>query len=128
MAERIRRGTGVVKVLTKDTIVGVTVSLGVAVLGVHGADLCELLDAADRALYRAKRTGRDRVCLADPAGSPGAYSTTVHVEVKRVQDGKSVFSKSYPIAANTNGADRTSFTMVTEPIMLDVKKTVGFVV
>ena len=60
--------------LTKDTIVGVTVSLGVAVLGVHGADLSELLDAADRALYRAKRTGRDRVCLADPADhadSPG---------------------------------------------------------
>ena len=71
VAERIRRGTGVVKVLTKDTIVGVTVSLGVAVLGVHGADLSELLDAADRALYRAKRTGRDRVCLADPADSAG---------------------------------------------------------
>jgi len=75
VAERIRRGTGVVKVLTKDTIVGVTVSLGVAVLGVHGADLSELLDAADRALYRAKRTGRDRVCLADPADSlPGPCS------------------------------------------------------
>jgi diguanylate cyclase (GGDEF)-like protein len=71
VAERIRRGTGVVKVLTKDTIVGVTVSLGVAVLGVHGADLSELLDAADRALYRAKRAGRDRVCLADPRPSQG---------------------------------------------------------
>jgi diguanylate cyclase (GGDEF)-like protein len=71
VAERIRRGTGVVKVLTKDTIVGVTVSLGVAVLGVHGADLSELLDAADRALYRATRAGRDRVCLADPRPSQG---------------------------------------------------------
>jgi diguanylate cyclase (GGDEF)-like protein len=66
VAERIRRGTGVVKVLTKDTIVGVTISIGVAILGSHGDDLGELLDAADRALYRAKGSGRDRVCLSGP--------------------------------------------------------------
>ncbi len=67
VAERIRRGVGVVRVLTKDMIVGVTVSIGVAVLGSHGGDLGELLEAADVALYRAKRAGRDRVCLANPA-------------------------------------------------------------
>ena len=67
VAERIRRGAGVVRVLTKDMIVGVTVSIGVAVLGSHGGDLAELLEAADQALYRAKRTGRDRVCLASQA-------------------------------------------------------------
>jgi diguanylate cyclase (GGDEF)-like protein len=66
VAERIRRGVGVVRVLTEDTIVGVTVSIGVAVLSSHGGDLSELLNAADKALYRAKRTGRDRVCLSDP--------------------------------------------------------------
>jgi diguanylate cyclase (GGDEF)-like protein len=71
VAERIRRGTGVVKVLTKDTIVGVTVSLGLAVLGQHGGDLAALLDAADTALYQAKGAGRDRVCLANthPGGN-----------------------------------------------------------
>ncbi len=46
---------------------GVTISIGVAVLGSHGGDLVELLEAADLALYRAKRAGRDRVCLANPA-------------------------------------------------------------
>jgi diguanylate cyclase (GGDEF)-like protein len=65
VAERIRRGVGVVRVLIKDMIVGVTVSIGVAVLGSHGGDLGELLEAADQALYQAKRTGRDRVCLAN---------------------------------------------------------------
>jgi diguanylate cyclase (GGDEF)-like protein len=70
VAERVRRGAGAVRVLTEDTIVGVTVSIGVAVLGSHGSDLSELLHAADVALYRAKRTGRDRICLASPADEP----------------------------------------------------------
>ena len=80
VAERIRRGACVVKVLTPDTIVGVTVSIGVAALGSHGADLFELLAAADIALYRAKNTGRDRVCVYDPAdkasGATGATGMT----------------------------------------------------
>jgi diguanylate cyclase (GGDEF)-like protein len=69
VAERIRQGAAVVKVLTGDASVGVTLSVGVAVLGSHGGDLGELLNAADKALYRAKRTGRDRVCLAHPAAA-----------------------------------------------------------
>jgi diguanylate cyclase (GGDEF)-like protein len=67
VAERIRRGAGVVKVLSRDTVVGVTVSVGVAILGRHGSDLSELIGAADQALYRAKDAGRDRVCLAPAA-------------------------------------------------------------
>jgi diguanylate cyclase (GGDEF)-like protein len=67
VAERIRRGVGVVRVLTKDMIVGATVSIGIAALGSHGGTLVELLESADEALYRAKRAGRDRICLANPA-------------------------------------------------------------
>jgi diguanylate cyclase (GGDEF)-like protein len=67
IAERLRRGAGVIQVLAGDTSVGVTISIGVAVLGVCGRDLFELLAAADLALYRAKETGRDRVCLHVPA-------------------------------------------------------------
>ena len=67
VADRIRRGAAVAKVLDQDTIVGVTVSIGVAALGNHGSDLFELLAAADQALYEAKNKGRDRVCLYDPA-------------------------------------------------------------
>jgi diguanylate cyclase (GGDEF)-like protein len=79
VAERIRRGAAVLRVppvgpvvprdaaTPRGPLVGVTVSVGVAVLGKHGDDLSELLDAADKALYRAKRAGRDRVCLAEPA-------------------------------------------------------------
>jgi hypothetical protein len=50
----------------------ITVSIGAAVLGVHGTDLQGLLAAADLALYRAKAAGRNRVCLPgrpEPAGA-----------------------------------------------------------
>jgi diguanylate cyclase (GGDEF)-like protein/PAS domain S-box-containing protein len=42
-----------------------TASFGVAELG-NGEDLSQLMARADRALYEAKNTGRNRVSLADP--------------------------------------------------------------
>ncbi|HVX46128.1 MAG TPA: diguanylate cyclase [Mycobacteriales bacterium] len=42
----------------------VTASIGVALLGIDGNDVTELLAAADAALYRAKHLGRNRTCLA----------------------------------------------------------------
>lgn len=45
----------------------VTVSCGVAGTSEFGYVPQELLRAADMALYRAKDTGRNRVCRADPA-------------------------------------------------------------
>lgn len=44
----------------------ITVSVGVAALPNDGTNEKELLQAADAALYRAKREGRDRVVVADP--------------------------------------------------------------
>ncbi|MGH3168925.1 MAG: diguanylate cyclase, partial [Trebonia sp.] len=72
IAERLRRGVGLIRVLAGETTVGVTISVGISVLGPHGRDLFELLATADLALYRAKNTGRDRVCLYEPAdATPG---------------------------------------------------------
>jgi diguanylate cyclase (GGDEF)-like protein len=42
----------------------VTISVGLAATDTDGQDLRQLLARADRALYQAKQTGRDRVCLA----------------------------------------------------------------
>jgi diguanylate cyclase (GGDEF)-like protein/PAS domain S-box-containing protein len=44
----------------------ITVSVGVAALPLHGTSPKELLEAADTALYSAKREGRDRVVDAPP--------------------------------------------------------------
>jgi diguanylate cyclase (GGDEF)-like protein len=43
-----------------------TVSVGVSDLAAQGAGLHQLLLWADAALYQAKRSGRDRVCIYDP--------------------------------------------------------------
>jgi diguanylate cyclase (GGDEF)-like protein len=72
IAERLRRSASTLSILAGETRIGVTISIGVAVLGSHGRDLFELLAAADLALYRAKDKGRNRVCLygGDEAADP----------------------------------------------------------
>ncbi|MEW2354512.1 GGDEF domain-containing protein [Spirillospora sp. NPDC029432] len=63
VAERLRGRIRRLAVPAEDGTVAVTISVGVALFRMHGEDLIELLAAADLALYRAKQSGRDRVCL-----------------------------------------------------------------
>jgi diguanylate cyclase (GGDEF)-like protein/PAS domain S-box-containing protein len=66
-AERIRSKIRELAVLHQGQSLGmITVSIGVAALPQHGTSPTELLEAADAALYRAKREGRDRVVNAVP--------------------------------------------------------------
>ncbi|MFC1667037.1 GGDEF domain-containing protein [Candidatus Omnitrophota bacterium] len=45
-----------------DEVVSITVSIGVSVFPNDGVDMHSLIESADKALYRAKETGRNRVC------------------------------------------------------------------
>jgi len=64
--ERIRSKLREQAVLHQGQSLGmITVSVGVAVLPQHGTTPKDLLEAADAALYRAKREGRDRVVVAE---------------------------------------------------------------
>ena len=79
IAERLRHRASVMSVYADSVAMSVTISIGVAVLGVHGDDLFELLAAADLALYRAKDAGRDQVCIYSPDGpsrAPGSGDET----------------------------------------------------
>lgn len=65
-AERIRSKMRELTVMHQGQSLGmITVSVGVAELPQHGTSPRELLDAADAALYRAKRERRDRVIVAE---------------------------------------------------------------
>jgi diguanylate cyclase (GGDEF)-like protein len=64
-AEQVRNAAKQLKVIHGGRFLeNITLSLGVAMFPVHGATVMAVLQAADVALYRAKETGRDRVCLA----------------------------------------------------------------
>ncbi|MBW2272311.1 MAG: GGDEF domain-containing protein [Deltaproteobacteria bacterium] len=66
VAERIRRTVEEqVFEAGRDASLRVTLSMGVATFPDHGEDRESLIDAADKAMYRAKSKGRNRVCSAD---------------------------------------------------------------
>ncbi|ATY16715.1 GGDEF domain-containing protein [Amycolatopsis sp. AA4] len=70
-AERIRTAIADQRIVTTDKrggsalITGRTASIGVALLGVNGTALEQLLQAADAAVYTAKEGGRNQVRFAD---------------------------------------------------------------
>jgi diguanylate cyclase len=65
----------------------VTTSIGLAVLGQHASDPGALVRAADRALYVAKRKGRNRIeCAEPPSGAtrdPDLHSSAELSEAQR---------------------------------------------
>ncbi|WP_456393694.1 putative bifunctional diguanylate cyclase/phosphodiesterase [Persephonella sp.] len=63
LAERIRRRISDYKFEINDYVLTITVSSGVAGLGTHGDTFEEILQAADLALYQAKRKGKNQVIM-----------------------------------------------------------------
>jgi diguanylate cyclase (GGDEF)-like protein len=59
--EEIRRLVGAIPADLPGGLLSVTVSIGFATFPAHGATIAEVLAAADRRLYEAKRAGRNRV-------------------------------------------------------------------
>jgi diguanylate cyclase (GGDEF)-like protein len=64
------------------TLPGPSASFGVATYPQHGTSAAEVLKAADQALYRAKQSGRDRVCGAEePAATEEKLTATSVTQV-----------------------------------------------
>lgn len=76
IAERLRLNVAARPFETRRADLQVTISLGVAALDAECQDLMELIDLADRGLYRAKRGGKNRVSLEsrDDPEMPGFES------------------------------------------------------
>ena len=66
VAERLRQKIAATDVhLDQGNTVRYSVSIGVATLGADETGIDALLHRADQALYQAKKTGRDKVCIAE---------------------------------------------------------------
>lgn len=69
-ADALREAVHELRVQHRGQLLGeVTLSLGVSAYPMHGTSPESLCRSADAALYQAKRSGRDRVCIAEPAVS-----------------------------------------------------------
>jgi diguanylate cyclase (GGDEF)-like protein len=81
VAERIRLALAASPLVMEGVVVSYSASIGLACTDMTGYDLQRLCRASDAALYRAKRTGRNRVVLDGDGGDsatlplPGAAST-----------------------------------------------------
>ena len=71
IGERLRKTVSLIAGTHELPLDMLTVSVGVATREVGDDDPMELIDRADRALYKAKETGRNRVCRFDPGYTPG---------------------------------------------------------
>lgn len=72
VAERIRSAiAGIPIELPEGGSLRITVSLGIATFPLDGAKEEGLVSAADLALYQAKRSGRNRICVAKVDGTDG---------------------------------------------------------
>jgi diguanylate cyclase (GGDEF)-like protein len=67
VAERIRRQVETTPVIVAGVPVKATVSIGIACTDEFGYDLDALIRRADKAVYSAKRAGRNRVMVASSA-------------------------------------------------------------
>src|SRR5580698_2862428 len=70
VADKILQGVRALEIHHQGQVIGVTISAGVAAYPLDGPDPESILRAADRALYRAKAEGRDRVVVAEREASP----------------------------------------------------------
>jgi diguanylate cyclase (GGDEF)-like protein len=62
VAERIRKNIESAVFKAYDEVVTSTVSMGISVFPDNGIDMDSLFESADKALYKAKGSGRNRVC------------------------------------------------------------------
>lgn len=96
----------------------ITASFGVAEQGPEDREPHRLLERADGALYRAKREGRDRVCMAEPsrgkdgcAGVPGSQGGALAVDAPDGLDHRVVLALADAVEARDGYTGRHSHQM-----------------
>ncbi|QMT59762.1 diguanylate cyclase [Legionella sp. PC997] len=74
IAETIRDEVSKMSITLKSNVFSITISLGVSSYPQHGSSMHELIEAADKALYVAKKQGKNRTIIFSDEYSPGRKS------------------------------------------------------
>jgi diguanylate cyclase (GGDEF)-like protein len=82
-AQQIREGIKRLEITLEPRLNPVTVSIGLACSSSNLFDSTHLLEAADAALYQAKRDGRDRVAIHQPSAKPDAHAAPLPSQPSR---------------------------------------------
>ena len=67
LADKLRQSVQAHTYCFQGTDINVTISLGVATMGEKHGDFADLIESSDQQLYRAKESGRNRVCIQQAA-------------------------------------------------------------
>ena len=92
----------------------ITASIGVAAYKLHGVTREELVERADHAMYRAKQSGRNRVCVADlpEEESKQAAHAPVLIETLPIVESTTVQVLTAAASARDQGTNDHSHRMV----------------
>ena len=66
LAEEIRKRIAEQTIVLRREKTRITISIGISLFPKDAQNAKELIHKADRALYRAKEEGRNRICTASP--------------------------------------------------------------
>jgi diguanylate cyclase (GGDEF)-like protein len=72
VAEQLRKKMEQMLVFHGGRKIVITISIGAAALQEGGDDAARLIFRSDQALYHAKNSGRNQVCVSSPGGDPAA--------------------------------------------------------
>ncbi|MEG1993956.1 MAG: diguanylate cyclase, partial [Oscillospiraceae bacterium] len=66
LAQKIKDSVGIKEFMStsKEEVVNITLSIGINSEQTRHCDICELVDKADKAMFEAKRQGKDTISIA----------------------------------------------------------------
>jgi diguanylate cyclase (GGDEF)-like protein len=75
LSQRLLSAANTCQIQIDGGIMSISVSIGLASYPAHASDAEEILRKVDEAMYHAKRTGKNRICIADPVNAPSVQVT-----------------------------------------------------